>query len=416
LIRVSIAALTLAVAAGGCGANPPLETSAPPMARSASTPSADSPRPGSFTAWRDGFRDRALAQGIRPAVFDAAFRGVTPSDEVVRLDGRQAEFTKPIWEYLDGAASPDRIATGRAMRARLAPTLAAIETRYGVEGQEVLAIWGMESNYGGHRGSMPVIESLATLAYEGRRRDFAEEQLIAALRILQSGDVTPARMVGSWAGAMGHTQFMPTSYLTYAVDFTGDGRRDVWGDDPTDALASAANYLAHAGWRRGQPWGVEVRVPEGFNYGSADQSNLRPVADWRARDVTLANGAPLPDHGPAAIIIPAGVSGPVFAVYGNFFVIKKYNNATAYAIGVGHLADRIAGAGPIAAPWPRHERELSRTEKVELQERLMALGYDTGSTDGVIGPNTIAAIRAFQARAGLTPDGFATATLLQRLR
>jgi peptidoglycan lytic transglycosylase B len=411
LIRVSLAALLLAVAAGGCGANPPLETSSPPMARSAS-----SPQPASFAAWRDGFRARAVAEGIQPAVFDAAFRGVGVSEEVVRLDGRQAEFTKPIWEYLDGAASSERVATGRARRAQLAPTLAAIEKRYGVDGEVVLAIWGMESNYGGQRGSMPVIESLATLAYEGRRRDFAEEQLVAALRILQSGDVSPQAMRGSWAGAMGHTQFMPTSYLTYAVDFTGDGRRDVWGDDPTDALASTANYLARSGWRRGQPWGVEVRVPEGFNYGSADQSNVRPVGDWRARGVTLVSGAPLPDHGPAALVLPAGVSGPMFAVYDNFFVIKKYNNATAYAMGVGHLGDRIAGGGPIAAAWPRHERELSRTEKIEMQERLISRGYDAGTTDGVIGPNTVAAIRAFQAGEGLTPDGFATASLLQRLR
>ena len=205
---------------------------------------------------------------------------------MVRLDSRQAEFTKPIWEYLDGAASPDRVDTGRAQRARLDGTLAAIEGRYGVDRQAVLAIWGMESNYGGNRGSIPVVESLATLAYEGRRRSFAEEQLVAALRILQAGDVAPQNMVGSWAGAMGHTQFIPTSYLSYAVDFTGDGRRDIWSDDPTDALASAANYLAKSGWQRGRPWGVEVRLPQGFNYGSADQSNIRPVTDWRGRGVT----------------------------------------------------------------------------------------------------------------------------------
>jgi membrane-bound lytic murein transglycosylase B len=334
----------------------------------------------------------------------------------MRLDGRQAEFTKPIWEYLDGAASPDRIAGGRAERARLEPTLAAIERRYGVDRQAVLAIWGMETNYGGFRGDIPVVESLATLAYEGRRQAWAEEQLLAALRILQAGDVTPARMRGSWAGAMGHTQFVPTSYLAFAVDFTGDGRRDVWGEDPTDALASAANYLARSGWRRGQPWGVEVRLPAGFNYGSADQSNVRPVADWRARGVTGRDGAPLPDHGPAAIIAPAGASGPAFAVYQNFFVIKKYNNATSYAMGVGHLGDRIMGGAPIAGAWPRHERALSRTEKIELQTRLTASGYPAGKTDGVIGPDTIAAIRAYQTRAGLTPDGFATAQLLESLR
>jgi peptidoglycan lytic transglycosylase B len=410
LYRISLAALMLAFAASGCGANPP-ETSAPPMARN-----APSPQPASFTAWRDGFRSRALAQGVRPAVFDAAFQGVGVNAEVVRLDGRQAEFTKPIWEYLDGAASPDRIATGRAKRAQLGPTLAAIENRFGVDGQAVLAIWGMEANFGGFRGDIPVVESLATLAYEGRRQAFAEEQLVAALRIIQSGDTSPGNMLGSWAGAMGHTQFIPTSYLSYAVDFTGDGRRDVWGEDPTDALASAANYLARSGWQRGRPWGIEVRVPDGFNYGSADQSNRRPVADWRARGVTAIDGSALPDHGPAAIIAPAGVRGPVFAVYQNFFVIKRYNNATSYAMGVGHLGDRIMGGGPIRTAWPRAERELSRTEKVELQERLISRGYHTGATDGVIGPNTVAAIRAYQSGRGLTPDGFATASLLQSLR
>jgi membrane-bound lytic murein transglycosylase B len=412
LHRVTAVTLTLALAAAGCaGANPPLETSQPPMARQ--TPS---PLPTSFAAWREGFRSRALAQGIRPQVFDAAFAGVGVNEEVVRLDRRQAEFTKPIWEYLDGAASQARIEAGRARRAQLAATLAAIESRYGVDGDVVLAIWGMETNYGGNRGSMPVIESLATLAYEGRRRDFAEEQLIAALRILQAGDTTPDRMVGSWAGAMGHTQFMPTSFLASAVDFTGDGRRDIWGEDPTDALASAANYLARAGWQRGAPWGIEVNLPPGFDYGSADQSNRRPASDWNARGVTRLDGRPLPDHGPAAILAPAGARGPAFAVYRNFLVIKTYNNATSYAIGVGHLGDRIGGGGAIAGAWPRGERELSRTEKVELQRRLIARGYDTGATDGVIGPNTITAIRAWQSANGLMPDGFATASLLAQLR
>jgi membrane-bound lytic murein transglycosylase B len=375
-----------------------------------------SPQPASFTAWRDGFRPKAIAAGISPQVFDVAFQGVGVNADVVRLDGRQAEFTKPIWEYLDSAASPARIETGRAVRARLNETLAAIEARYGVDRQAVLAIWGMESNYGKNRGSIPVIESLATLAYDGRRRSFAEEQLIDALRILQAGDVSPSHMVGSWAGAMGHTQFIPSSYLSYAVDFRGDGHRDVWSDDPTDALASTANYLRRSGWTAGQPWGVEVRLPQGFNYGSADQSNVRPVSDWRNRGVTLASGAPLPDYGSAAIIAPAGARGPAFAVFHNFFVIKKYNNATSYAMGVGHLGDRIMGGGPFLAGWPREERELSRTEKIELQERLIARGHDTGATDGVIGPNTVTAIRAFQTSRGMTPDGFATAQLLQSLR
>lgn len=408
-IPVAVLLCTLVLSGCGVAANPPM-TSAPPMARSAS------PQAASFEAWKAQFRSRALAEGIRPQVLDAAFGGVTKNLEVVRLDGAQAEFTKPIWEYLDSAVSADRINTGRAKAGSLDSTLSAIERRFGVQRQYIVAIWGMETNYGGYRGSIPVIESLSTLAYEGRRRDFAEEQLIAALKIIQAGDITPQRMNGSWAGAMGHTQFIPTSYLSYAVDFTGDGRRDVWSDNPTDALASAANYLASAGWEPGRPWGVEVRLPQGFDYSQADQANRRPVAEWRARGVTAVDGSALPDHGSAAILVPAGASGPAFAVYQNFFVIKKYNNATSYAMGVGHLGDRIAGAGPFRAPWPRSERTLSRSETQDMQRRLTAIGYDTGGTDGIVGPDTMNAIRQFQAANDLTPDGFASAALLQKLR
>ncbi len=409
---LSVAAMLLAMVAGGCGvsANSPLQTSSAPMSRS------QSPQPASFNAWRDGFRTKALARGIRPDVFDAAFQGVGVNAEVLRLDSRQAEFTKPLWEYLDSAASDDRVSTGRGKRTEMSRTLESIEATYGVDDQTVLAIWGMETNYGTYRGDIPVIESLATLAYQGRRRSFGEEQLIAALQILQAGDVAPSAMRGSWAGAMGHTQFIPTSYLSTAVDFTGDGRRDVWSNDPTDALASAANYLRNAGWQKGAPWGMEVRLPQGFNYASADQSNRRPVADWNARGVRTLAGNQLPDYGSAAIITPAGVQGPAFVVYQNFYVIKRYNNATSYAMGVGHLGDRIAGGGKFQQPWPRGERSLSRSEAEELQRRLTAAGYDTGGTDGVIGPDTAAAIRRYQAANGMVPDGFASTALLQKLR
>ena len=408
------ALLTAALTAGCAGAHPPLVASAPPLARGAAD--LASPVPASFASWRDGFRGRALAAGISGRTFDAAFAGVSPNAEVVRLDGRQSEFVRPIWDYLDSAVSAERVSTGRREYQARAGTLQAIADRYGVDPEAVLAIWGMETNFGSFRGDIPVVEALATLAYQGRRRDWAEGELIAALRILEAGDAAPQDMRGSWAGAMGHTQFIPTSFLAYAVDFTGDGRRNVWGADPTDALASAANYLRSFGWQRGRPWGVEVRLPQGFNFAEADQDNRQPVAHWRARGVLTAAGATLPDHGPAAILAPAGAQGPVFAVFQNFYVIKRYNNATSYAMGVGHLAERIAGAPAFAAAWPRGERALSRIEAQELQQRLTARGYDAGGTDGVIGPNTIAAIRAFQAAQGLTPDGFATASLLQRLR
>jgi membrane-bound lytic murein transglycosylase B len=410
--KLSLAALVVALGTAGCGGGATSQVEAGPVA----TRNEASPRPADFVAWRDGFRRQALAKGISPAVFDAAFANVGVNPTVVRLDGRQAEFTKPIWEYLDSAASPTRIETGRAKAAELRPTLAAIEARYGVDSDVVLAIWGMETNYGKNRGDIPVIEGLSTLAYDGRRRAFAEEQLMDALVILQAGDVTPQRMLGSWAGAMGHTQFMPSSYLAFAVDFTGDGHRDVWSDDPTDALASAANYLAKAGWVPGQPWGLETHMPSNFNYATADQSNRHPVSYWRARGVTLMDGRPLPDYGQSAIIAPAGARGPTFIVFKNFNVIKRYNNATSYAMGVGHLGDRIGGEGAFVAAWPRDERVLSRSESVELQQRLIAAGYHTGSTDGVIGPDTMTAIRGYQQSKGMTPDGFASVALLEHLR
>ena len=370
----------------------------------------------SFADWRAAFRGRATAAGVTGATFDRAFSGVRENQRVLELDRRQPEFTRPIWEYLDSAVSDTRVANGREKAAAEATTLAGIEQRFGVEKEVALAIWGLESAYGFNMGSIPVIESLATLAFEGRRRAFAEEQLIEALRIIQAGDVAPAAMVGSWAGAMGHTQFIPTSFQAYAVDYTGDGRRDVWAVDPADALASTANYLARFGWTFGQPWGVEARLPQGFDYAIADQSIRRPVADWRAIGVTQVDGSPLPDHGDASVITPAGAQGPAFVVFGNFRVIKRYNNATSYALAVGHLSDRIGGGAPFAASWPRGDRPLSRSENMEMQGLLTRLGYDTQGVDGIIGPNSVAAIRGFQRSRGMVPDGYATARFLEALR
>jgi membrane-bound lytic murein transglycosylase B len=367
-----------------------------------------------FATWIEGFRPRALRAGIRGDTFDRAFAGVAYDGEIVARDRRQPEFTRAIWDYLDSAVSDTRIANGRARLAADGAVLAAVEARLGVEKEVVAAIWGLESGYGSYRGSTPVIGALATLAFDGRRGAFFEEQLIAALRIVQSGDVVPARMTGSWAGAMGHTQFIPTSYLAYAVDFGGDGRRDIWGDDPADALASAANYLARHGWTRGQPWGVEVRLPAGLDARVA--GSRRSIAEWRAAGLVLADGGRLPDHGPAALFLPAGLRGPAFLTFDNFRVIKRYNNADSYALAVGHLADRLAGAGPIRAAWPRGDRPLTRDEREELQRLLTARGYDTGGIDGRIGPATLAAIRAFQAAAGMAPDGYVSLELLMRLR
>jgi membrane-bound lytic murein transglycosylase B len=372
--------------------------------------------PARFADWREGFRRRALAAGISAEVFDAAFAGVAPNPTVIERDRFQPEFVRPIWEYLDSAVSESRIATGREQLAANGDTLARIETAHGVERGVVVAIWGLESAYGAVRGDIPVVEALATLAYDGRRRAFAEEQLLAALRILQSGDVAPAAMRGSWAGAMGHTQFIPTSYLSHAVDFTGDGRRDIWAADPADALASTASYLAAFGWQTGAPAVRRVVLPEGFDYRLADQSLRRPVPEWRAMGVRAAQGA-LPG-GEAAVLLPAGADGPAWLAYDNFRVIRRYNNATSYALAVALLAEEIDGrrGASRGLGWPRGERPLSRSETEALQRALTGLGFDTGGADGIVGPNTRAAVRAFQEARGLTPDGYVTAALLEAVR
>jgi membrane-bound lytic murein transglycosylase B len=368
-----------------------------------------------FERWIDGFRGRAIAQGIRPQVFDAAFQGVRYNADVIQRDRNQSEFTKQIWEYLDSAASETRVRNGQAALRDNARILAEIEDRYGVESEVVTAIWGLESAYGEYRGSTPIIEALATLSFDGRRGSFFEEQLIAALRILQSGDVAPRTMTGSWAGAMGHTQFIPTSYLAYAQDFRGDGKRDIWSDDPTDALASTAAYLARFGWTKGQPWGVEVVLPRGFDYSLAGESIKKSPRDWARLGVRDTRGAAVPDHGRASILLPAGARGAAFMIFDNFHVIERYNAADAYVIGVGHLSDRIAGGAPIRADWPRNDRSLRLSERKEMQQRLTRAGFDTQGVDGIIGPRTIAAIREFQKSVGLTPDGYASYEVLRRL-
>ncbi|MEL6583562.1 MAG: lytic murein transglycosylase [Pseudomonadota bacterium] len=361
-----------------------------------------------FEAWRDAFRTRALGAGIAEPVFDTSFRGITPSRRILDRDDSQPEIVRAVEDYIAGAVSTRRVADGQRYAQRYAGTLAAIEARYGVDSAGVLAIWGMETAYGAIRGDDSVIRSLATLAFEGRRRDWAERELIAVMTILQSGKVLPQDLRGSWAGAMGHTQFMPTSYLNFAQDFDGDGVANIWSENPTDALASAAHYLKEHGWVQGAPWGVEVTVPAGFNYLLMDRHVSRPVSFWNRLGVRTVSGGPIPDHGNSAMLAPAGAGGPVFLTFANFDAIRSYNRSTSYAIAVGHLAERISGAAPIATPWPRGVLPLPRKDRVTLQESLTALGYDTQGTDGLIGPNTERAIRAFQVDRGLVPDGMAT--------
>jgi membrane-bound lytic murein transglycosylase B len=334
-----------------------------------------------YDAWVAAFRDRAAARGISQPTLSAAFRSAGFLPGVVTRDRNQTETSRSLEDYLSIAVSEDRVAKGRAAFARHRGLLMDLQSRYGVEAEVITAIWGLESFYGERRGDVPVISATSTLAFDGRRGAFFEQQLTAALRILQNGDIPANRMTGSWAGAMGHTQFIPTSYLEFAVDYTGDGRRDIWSDDPSDALASAAAYLQRNGWTPGLRWGGEVGT-----------------------------------NAPSGAIIQPQPGGPQFTTTANFRVIKRYNNSDAYAIGVGHLADRIGGAGPLRGSFPPDANGLTKADRIDLQQRLTARGYDTQGSDGVIGRNTETAIRAFQAAQGLPVTGQPSQALLQALR
>lgn len=417
--------LTAALAACAQNQSTPAATpSSPASPAPASTTTAPAtaaeamPQPDeSFEQWRSRFRALALSRGISANTFDQAFVGVEPDPGVIAADRSQPEFTKPVWEYLNTAVSPLRVRNGKSLIIQQAGLLAALEARYGIEPARLVAFWGMESNYGNNMGNKGVIRSLATLAYEGRRPDFAQDQLIAALGILQHGDVTADRMIGSWAGAMGQTQFIPTTYDQYAVDFDGDGRRDIWGST-ADALASTANYLKASGWQDGKPWGYEVRVPANFDYSLADMSVRKTLAEWTAlgiQGLDLPQPAAQPSDS-ASLLLPAGHRGPTFLVFNNFRTILKYNNSTSYALGVALLSERYRDAGQIAASWPTDDLPLSRSERVELQQRLAALGLDPGSADGIIGANTRKAIRAYQQSQGWPADGYPNHQLLEKLR
>lgn len=403
--------LTLALA--GCGASMNQSPGALGGGHFGGLPTANGQgSEAGFQTWVASFRPRALAAGISPQVFDGAMGQAHFMPSLIALDRKQSEFSKPIWDYLDGAIGT-RVGTGRSKAAQYASTLAAIEARYGVPREIVLAVWGMESNFGAGRGSTPIVPALATLAYDGRRGEFFAGELVAALRIIQAGDVDSAHMVGSWAGAMGHTQFMPSSFLSHAVDFNGDGRRDIWSDDPTDALASTAHYLRQNGWQPGQPWGAEVILPSGFDYNQVSKSVEKSGSQWTAMGVRTASGRPVPS---GAIIAPAGARGPAFVITQNFRAILKYNASDSYALAVSFLGDAIAGRPGIQGAWPRGDRTLSNSEKAEIQRLLMARGFDTGGADGKLGAKSVEAVKGFQRSRGMVPDGYADANLLALLR
>lgn len=419
--------LTLAVVTpvvGGCQAtanatSPPSSKEAPSAvaARDAASSAVlpETPAREDFSAWIAAFRRQAQAAGIDPVTLASAFEDVSYQARVIELDRSQPEFTRQVWAYLDSAVSDTRVAQGQARLNQHRPIIEAASENYGIPAEILVAIWGIESNYGGNFGNFSTVDVLATLGYDGRRPEFARQELMAVLRILQRGDIDRERMRGSWAGAMGHTQFMPSSFEAYARDGDGDGRRDIWGSIP-DVMASTANYLAEAGWRRDVPWGSEVRLPEGFDYAQTELANRQSSQAWAAQGVRPARGGALPALDDAAVIAPAGARGPAFLVGHNFRMIMRYNASTSYALAVALLSERIAGQPGLVAQWPREEPALSRAQVEELQRLLNARGFEAGSPDGVMGPNTRRGLREFQQAQGVTPDGFATLGLLERLR
>lgn len=372
-----------------------------------------------FDAWLGDFRQRARDQGIEGWVLEQAFTGLQADLSIIRFDENQPEFSRPVWQYLEGAISPWRVARGKALLAEHHRTLDAIEASYGVNRYILIAIWGMESNFGQQMGDKNIVRSLATLAWHGGRRTaFWEEQLLAALKIVQNGDVTASSMRGSWAGAMGQTQFMPTTYLAHAVDFDGNGKRDIWQSTP-DALASAANYLAGSGWRTAQAWGYEVQLPTLFEFALADGEQRKSLREWQELGVRLRSIKEPSDtllDQEASLFLPAGYRGPAYLQLNNFHCILKYNNSTAYALAVGLLADSLAGRSFHLQRWPKDDTPLSRTERLEIQQLLNVLGLASGTADGIIGVNTRKAIRSFQLQSDLPADGHASALLLKRLR
>jgi len=360
-----------------------------------------------FTAklWPD-----AQQKGVTRATFDLAMRGVTPDPRVIAATKRQPEYGKPFGDYVNAVASGGRIARGEGKAREWANTFDAVEKKFGIERWILIALWGIESDYGAEKDRWDVFRSLATLAYVGYRDPYFYNELIVAMKIMQDGHFPRGRMVSSWAGAMGQTQFMPSNVVDFAIDFSGDGKSDIWSNIP-DVLASTANYLAKEHWQPGLPWGFEVEVPNGFDMMRSHAS----FAEWRALGVRRADGKPFPKDGNGILFFPAGAKGPAFIVTENFDALKEYNNSDAYAVGVGHLADRMQGGPPIKAKWPPDDRQLSRDARIALQKKLAALGYQVKDFEGHIDFDLRDNIRAEQKKFGMMPDGNPTAALLERL-
>jgi lytic murein transglycosylase len=413
------------VVLAGCAAAP---ASAPApaadlgaKARPSAAPSAPVPAGASegalqqrFAKWVMDFRPAARAAGISEATLRAAFDEVQYLPRVVELDRAQPEFTRTVWDYLDSVVTSQRVALGQEKLVQVRPEAEGAAARYGVPAENLVAIWGVESNYGTNYGSTSAIDALATLGFDGRREAWARRELLAALKILDSRDIDREHMIGSWAGAMGQTQFLPSSFLAYAVDADGDGRRDIW-NSMADVMASTANFLSRSGWAAGEPWGVEVKLPAGFDFGRADTATRQSSARWAAEGLQTVSGQPLPAIAQGMILLPAGARGPAFLVGSNFHAILRYNNSTHYALAVGVLAQRLTGGPGVQTPWPRDLSPLTRNQMLELQIKLNQRGFGSGAPDGMMGPATREGIRSYQRSVGLPADGYPTAELLQRL-
>lgn len=368
-----------------------------------------------FSDWLVAFRASARAAGIREATLNAAFDHLQELPRVVELDRAQPEFSRAVWDYLDSAVSATRVTRGVAKLKEVQAEADAAAARYGVPANVLVAIWGLESNYGSNYGDIPTIAALATLGFDGRREDWAKGQLMAALKILQNGDIDREHMLGSWAGAMGQTQFLPSVYLNYAVDADGDGKRDIWGS-MADVLHSTANFMARSGWQSGQAWGTEVQLPSAFDVARADATLRQSSAQWALEGVQAMDGKPLPALPDASILLPAGARGPAFLVGANFRTVLRYNNAVSYGLAVCLLAQRLAGGAAVQTAWPRDLQVLSRSQLLELQTTLNARGFASGVPDGLMGPATREGIRGYQRSIGVPADGYPTLDLLQRLQ
>jgi lytic murein transglycosylase len=367
-----------------------------------------------FDACVKELRAEATANGISTPTLDAAFAGLQPDPTVIEAMDNQPEFETPVWEYLARLVDDKRIAEGRAMLEQWRRSLNQAQRRYGVDRHILVAVWGVETDYGRIMGKRSLVRSLATLSCAGPRQRYFRSELIATLQIVQAGDIRADALRGSWAGAFGHAQFMPSTFRRAAVDLDGDGKRDIVGSVP-DALGSIGNYLKDAGWVSGQPWGYEVTLPAGYN-GPSGRHNKMDLREWKQLGIRRVGGKPLFGPDRAALLLPAGTRGPAFLIFQNFHAIHAYNNSESYALAIAHLADRLHGKGPIVTAWPMDERLLSRAERVELQLWLIERGFYAGAADGILGSRTVEAIKAFQSSQGLSADGYASSRVLAALR